>query len=88
MSVTAHAIERWIERVAPVAWAEAEAAMLAAAPIVDRAAAIGCSVVIIGNGARLVLDGATVVTVLGKGMVKTGWRLRPPAPRYAGNGVG
>lgn len=72
MIVTAHAIERWIERVAPVSWDEAEAAMLAAAPIVDRAAEIGCSVVITGNGARLVLDGETVVTVLVKGMVKTG----------------
>lgn len=64
--ITAHAAQRYAERVAPVDPSDARLAMLAASPAIDCAARIGCDVVVLGNGARLVLDGDIVVTVLSK----------------------
>lgn len=66
MIVTTHAVARWCERVDPRATADqARHAMLACARAVDAAAAFGCPTVRLGSGARLILEGETVVTVLG-----------------------
>lgn len=63
MIVTRHAIDRYRERVEPVTPAEAEAVMRTQA--VQAAIAFGAKAVRLGNGARLVLEGETIVTVLG-----------------------
>jgi len=60
--ITAHAIERYIERVAPVTPDEAHAALDSAA--VRCAAEIGARFVRLGTGQRIVLQGHTVVTVM------------------------
>lgn len=62
--ITAHAIQRYRERVADVA--NVVDVILAAEPIINRAAEIGCRTVILGNGARLKLKGDVVCTVIGK----------------------
>jgi len=68
--VTGHAIERWIERINPRAtWAGAEAAIRSHSLAIRRAALVGCTCVKLGEGMRLILDGARVVTVLPKGWV-------------------
>ena len=60
--ITAHAIERYIERVAPVTPDEAHAALDSAA--VRCAAEIGARFVRLHGGQRIVLQGCTVVTVM------------------------
>jgi len=64
--ITAHAIERYIERVEPVDAAMATATIRAAFPCISKACEFGCDTVVMGNGARLVLSGDVVVTVLPK----------------------
>lgn len=64
--ITQHAVDRYIERVDPVAPAKARAAIEAAFPVIRKAAAFGCDTVVLGNGGRLVLQGDVVVTVLPK----------------------
>lgn len=63
VTLTQHSVERYIERVRPCAWNEAEADLLSHERAILTAAAMGCRTVRLGNGARLVLDGATIVTV-------------------------
>jgi len=60
--ITAHAIERYIERVAPVTPDEAREALDSAA--VRCAAEIGARFVRLSTGQRIVLQGHTVVTVM------------------------
>lgn len=63
--ITDHAILRYQQRVDPVSDQDARAAMLACAVMIDKAAAFGCSTVIMGlNGARLKLQGDVVATVI------------------------
>lgn len=67
MMITAHAATRWCERVNPrLTPVEAVTALRAYERAVDRAAAFGCECVKLGCGARLVLKGDAVVTVLGR----------------------
>lgn len=67
VTVTTHALERWRERIDPTATMDgARLAIIGYAPIIERAAAYGCRTVILGCGGKLCLDGARVVTVLGK----------------------
>ncbi|MFN3943912.1 MAG: hypothetical protein ACK4K7_03135 [Allosphingosinicella sp.] len=64
MIVTAHARQRWCERIDPRATLEeAAAAMQLSSRAVEIAAAFGCRVVRTG-AAKLVLEGETVVTVI------------------------
>lgn len=66
--VTAHAAQRYVERINPSLTArEARLAIRQHHVIINKAADIGCHVVKLGCGARLVLDGVTVITVLEKG---------------------
>ena len=65
-TITNHALQRYIERVAPVPLREAREAIEHAFPAIHCAARIGCTLVVLGNGARLRLDGDKVVTVLAK----------------------
>lgn len=60
--VTSHAISRFRERVAPVSYDEAVAAL--SSPAVEKAAAFGAPFVKLGTGQRIVLVGDHVVTVL------------------------
>lgn len=60
--VTQHAIERYIERVAPVTPEQAAAAL--DSPAVRTAAQIGARFVRLHGGQRIVLQGHTVVTVM------------------------
>jgi hypothetical protein len=68
VTVSAHAAARWVERVEPHASVEhARATILASASVIAKAAAFGCETVLLGCGARLLLDGGNVVTVLAPG---------------------
>lgn len=73
VSVTHHAIDRYIERIAPVGRDEAARAILAAETAIHAATAFGAHVVRLGNGARLVCTGplsnVRVVTVLARGQI-------------------
>ena len=64
--ITKHAVQRYMERVGPADAIKARAAITEHFPCIDKAAAFGCPVVLLGNGARLILDGDIVVTVLAK----------------------
>lgn len=65
VTVTGHAIERYLERIdGSLTWDQARAAILASEKAIQKAAEFGASVVRNGLGAKLVLDGETVVTVL------------------------
>ena len=68
--VTAHAILRYQERVEPVTAEKAREIMMGASLTIDKASAFGCDLIVLGNGARLRLDGDRIVTVLGKRCVK------------------
>lgn len=70
--VTQHAVDRYIERVAPVTRDAAEAAIAAAERTIELAARFRAHTVRLGNGARLVITGVKqirVVTVLGPRMM-------------------
>ena len=69
--VTEHAIDRYIERVAPVDRATAYAIIAAAERGVETAARFGASVVRTAS-AKLVLDGTTVVTVHSRRHISNG----------------
>lgn len=60
--VTAHAIERAIERLGCATVAEAQA--LLTSPAIRSAAEFGARYVRLGTGERIVLEGGCVVTVL------------------------
>lgn len=62
LSVTGHAISRYIERVASGTVQEAIAALTS--PTIKLAAQFGAPCVILSSGHRVVLDGEKVVTVL------------------------
>jgi len=62
LHITQHAIERYIERVAPVTPDEAREAL--DCPAVRTAAQIGARFVRLHGGQRIVLQGCTVVTVM------------------------
>jgi hypothetical protein len=62
--VTHHAAERYVERIAPgTSITSAYFAIMASAETIDIAAAFGAREVRTPRGARLVLEGDTVVTV-------------------------
>lgn len=62
--VTSHAISRYRTRVAPVDYEAARAAL--SSPTIAKAAEFGAKAVKLGSGQRVLLNGATVVTVLPK----------------------
>ena len=65
--VTHHAVDRYIERIAPVGRDQAVAIIRSAERAIEQAAAFGAHVVRLGNGAKLVLRGVDrirVITVL------------------------
>lgn len=64
MIVTAHACERFCERVRPCSFDEARDAVLSHARAIEKAIAFGCEVVRLGDGCRIILQGDRVVTVL------------------------
>lgn len=67
VTISHHAAQRWCERVNPAASLDSAIVEIERhRPAIERAAAFGCTRVKLGIGARLVLAGATVVTVLGK----------------------
>jgi hypothetical protein len=73
--ITNHAIDRFIERVAPVSRAEAARIMLAAERAIETAAAFGGRIVRLPSGARLICRGKPqirVVTVLERGHLEGG----------------
>jgi hypothetical protein len=73
MIVTRHACERFVERVDPCAsLAQADAAIRLSERAVTIAATIGCRIVRLGCGAKLVLCRDTVVTVLARGSMFSG----------------
>jgi hypothetical protein len=78
--VTTHAVERYLERINPrLTFEQAEEAILGSARAVEIAARFGCNVVLQGSGAKLILDGERVVTVLRKGSWARSQYPRPPA---------
>ncbi len=64
--ISDHAVLRFLERVKGIDVEGARREMMAAADVIDKAADFGCDTVIMGNGARLKLQGDTVATVLPK----------------------
>jgi hypothetical protein len=65
--VTAHAAQRFIERVAACTLDQARAHILSHAKAIEAAADFHCEVVRCAGGERLVLDGTRVLTVYGRG---------------------
>jgi len=64
MIVTAHACERYVERIDPrLSLAAARARIESSASAIEAAADFGCRVVRQGCGAKLILAGDHVVTV-------------------------
>lgn len=55
--VTEHAVDRYLERIAPIGRDQARALMQSAERIIQSAAAMGVHTVRLGNGAKLVLRG-------------------------------
>ncbi len=73
--ITHHAVDRYVERVAPVSRAEAARAMHAADRAIETAAAFGARIVRLSSGARLICRGrdpVRVVTVLERGCIEGG----------------
>lgn len=63
LRVTAHAVERFLERVDPsLTWDEARAQL--SSPVIQKAANFGAPYVRLGTGQRIVIDSGSVVTVL------------------------
>lgn len=63
--VTTHAAQRWCERVNPrLTQAEAAATIMSAERAINCAATIGCHVIKMANGAKLMVRDNRVVTVL------------------------
>ncbi|MFK4871643.1 hypothetical protein [Novosphingobium sp. ZW T3_23] len=76
--VSSHAVSRYRERVAPVSYDEAVAAL--STPTIERAAAFGARYVRLPTGQRIVLDCDRVVTVLPKGYWQAAMDRRRTAP--------
>lgn len=67
MTITRHAAQRWIERVDPsLDIIGAYAAIKKHEKIIKLGISLKATAVILGTGARLVLCGSYVVTVIGK----------------------
>lgn len=67
ISVTRHAVNRWMERIDRRAtYDQVDQAIRSHAKVVCAAADFGCSVVKLATGDRLILDGRSVVTVLSR----------------------
>lgn len=67
--VTHHAADRWVERVSPqLSRDQAAAEIRDHTPAIVKAAEFGCTIVRLGNGARLILEGRKVITVYGRDM--------------------
>lgn len=66
--ITNHAIERWQERVENIPGEAVRYRIEQHLPAIVAAARFGAPSVKLGNGVRLILDGRSVVTVLGRGM--------------------
>lgn len=64
--ISAHACQRFVERVRPCTIEQARAELQGYAPIISKAASFGCRVVKLPGRVRIVLDGLTVITVLGR----------------------
>lgn len=65
MTITDHAVQRYIERIRPALTpAQARAELAGAEKVVAIAAAFGCRVVRLDNGGHLLLDGDVILTVL------------------------
>lgn len=64
--VSNHAVLRYQQRVERLPAREIRARIREHAPAIEKAAAFGCSCVILGDGVRLKLHGDTVATVLEK----------------------
>lgn len=64
LHVTQHAIERFIERVAPVTPEEARAAL--STDTITKAAEFGAIAVTLGTGQRIVINNGAIITVLSK----------------------
>lgn len=65
--VTAHAVDRYRERINPILTPDQAKAVIQSHAIAVKAAAdFGCRVVRTGNGAKPILDGTTVVTVIAR----------------------
>lgn len=63
-TITAHDVERYQQRVESVDDLAARGVIAASSAMIDIAAGFGAHTVVLGNGARLALDGDIVVTVL------------------------
>ena len=67
MIVSQHSAQRYVERIAPhMSLAEARAEIASHARAIEIAAQFGAPVVRLGNGAKLVLQQDTVVTVVAR----------------------
>lgn len=77
--VTNHAVLRWQERIARISAEDVRATIEASSPAIEAAASFGAACIRLGCGAKLVLDGRTVVTVLPRGWIHAG-RLKGPTP--------
>lgn len=65
--LTQHAFERYVERIdGSATYPEVADMVRGADEAIATAARFGCSVVRLGNGVKLVLDGENVVTVLSR----------------------
>lgn len=65
--ITAHACARYVERIAPsFSLAEARAEIATHERVILVAANFGCKCVRLGNGAKLILSGDHVVTVIAR----------------------
>lgn len=63
--ITRHALDRWIERVEPTADdAKARASIMSYGKVLELAISLKACGVKLGNGAKLVLEGNSIVTVL------------------------
>lgn len=65
LTITAHAIDRYRERVADLPRDEIIRAL--SSPVIEQAARMGAVSVILGTGQRVVLAGSCVVTIKPKG---------------------
>lgn len=67
--VTAHAAQRYVERVQGCSIEQARAAIHEHDPVIRKAAAFGARQVKVSKRFRLIIDGLNVVTVLGEGQL-------------------
>lgn len=85
--VTEHAIDRYIERVAPVDRDRARSVMQSAEPVIELAVRFGGHVVHLGSGGKLILRGSdriSVVTVIGNRAIAERDKLQLTSPALCG----